>query len=361
MYTLRPLILRFSIITLLSMACVPSITMGQAMPSSLSDLAKKGVLSTKDEGSVKAFAEYHGQNLTSDDAGTRSRARQKLMADLQGLSGQRATPSFREYYAIELMPILRSAISDGTIPQAIAATQVAGVLGTDSAVTTLSRHLSQSQEPREAVRVWAAASLLPLVVEPNVTASRLTRAMSDLGRAATTEPSWPALRKQLETIAAAVNNTRTQEEGRDEIMRVARTEQARLMAIAIKRLGDGDLDMLMVITPHLQHVQQQFLDQDSADALNALAKSMVPVLTPMYGSILSQWDAIRADDQATLLGGRSLEKAEVLVVLMNNYLTDGNAAASPKYQQALARNQKDVVEAGQARWGSLGSSPPYTN
>jgi hypothetical protein len=235
------------------------------------------------------------------------------------------------------------------------------VLGTDSAVTTLSRHLSQSQESREAVRIWAAASLRPLVVEPNVTASRLTRAMSDLGRAATTEPSWPALRKQLETIAAAVNNGRTQEEGRDEIMRVARTEQARLMAIAVKRLGDGDLDMLMVITPHLQHVQQQFLDQDSADALNELAKSMVPVLTPMYGSILSQWDAIRADDQATLLGGRSLEKAEVLVVLMNNYLTDGNAAASPKYQQALARNQKDVVEAGQARWGSLGSSPPYTN
>jgi len=361
MHTLRPLILRLSTIALLSMACVPAATMGQTAPSSLSDLAKKGVLSTKDEGFIKAFAEYHGQDLTSDDAGARSKARQKLMADLQGLSGQRATPSFREYYATELMPTLRSVISDGTIPQAIAAAQIAGVLGTDSAVTTLSRHFSQSQEPREAIRLWAAASLRPLVVEPNVTASRLTRSLSDLGRAAVAEPTWPALRQQLETIAAAVNNARSQEEGRDEIMRVARTEQARVMAIAVKRLGDGDLDMLRVIGPHLQHVQQQFLDQDSSTALNELAKSMVPVLTPMYGSILSQWDAIRADEQSTALGGRSLEKAEVLVVLMNNYLTDGNAAASPKYQQALARNQKADVEAGQARWGSLGSSPPYTN
>jgi hypothetical protein len=189
----------------------------------------------------------------------------------------------------------------------------------------------------------------------------LTRALSDLGRAASTEPSWPALRQQLETIAAAVHNARSQEEGRDEIMRVARTEQARVLSIAIKRLGDGELNMLMVIGPHLQHVQQQFLDQDNAAALNELAKSMVPVLTPMYGSILSQWDAIRADDQATTLGGQSLEKAEVLVVLMNNYLTDGNAAASPKYQQALTQNQKANVEAGQARWGSLGSGPPYTN
>jgi hypothetical protein len=361
MHTLRPLVLQLSALGLLALASMTPAVLGQTAPASLGDLAKKGVLSSTDEDAVKAFAEYHGTNLTSDDSETASKARQKLMADLQGLSGKRATPSFREYYAIVLTPTLRSTLKEGTIPQGIAATQIAGVLGTDSAVTTLSRHLSLSQEPREAVRVWSAASLRRLIGEPNVTASRLTRAIGELGRAAANEPSWPALRQQLETLATGVNNGRSAEAGRDEVMQVARREQARALAFAIERFGGGDLDMLMVIEPHLLHVQQQFLDQDDPAALRGLAKSMVPVLTPLYGSVLTQWDALRADKQASVLGGRSLEKAEVLVVLMNNYLTDGNAAASPKYQQALAHNRKAEVEAGQSRWGSLGTRPPYTN
>ncbi|MDP7030420.1 MAG: hypothetical protein QF733_09395 [Phycisphaerales bacterium] len=340
------------ILGVVAMATAQTVT-----PGSMADLTRKHTLTAKDDAAIEAFVDRYAGDLSSDDDAARIAARQKLVADLKGLSGQRATPLFREAYAAALTPRLRTAMQDGSIPTGIAAAQVAGVLGTDSAVAVLTDHLTADREQRDAIRLWAAASLRPLINEPNVTSSKLLRAIAAVGRAGAGEPSWPALRQQLETLSTAVSNSRPLDAGQEDLAAQALKQQSGVLGAAIERFQGGDLDMLMAIEPGLLQIQQEFLDEDDSNALNQLALSMVPVLTGLYDAVLTQWPGLEGD--SARLAGRSLDRAEVLVVLMNNYVTQANDAASPDYQGAISAGNRDAVEAGKRRWGVLGTRAPY--
>jgi len=328
-------------------------------PTSLASVAKKNVLSPADEAAIAAFVELHAGQLEQGDAAARPKARLKLMADVYGLTGRRATPMFRELYAQELIPRLKIILAEGTAPRRISAAQVAGGLGTDSAVSLLSRHLTPSQESNDAVRVWTAASLRPLIAQANVTPTRLNRVIRNLGQAALTEPAWPVLRQQLETIAAASSNQRGDDGGQVSLMDLARAQQAAVVTRIVERLKNGDLDMLLVLEPHMRRVQEQFLDQDDADALKAQARGTVPALSGLYDAVLTNWDAIVANDQSARLAGRSLQKAEVMIVLMDNYLTDQSQSSAPQYENALTSLNRAPVEAGKAKWGDIGNGRVY--
>ncbi len=357
MHTHRPWIARCSAPFVLWAATAAA---GQTVtPGNMSDFTRKHSLSAKDEAAIDAFVDRYAGDLTNGDDAARIAARQKLMADLKGLSGERATPLFRETYAAALTPRLRDALSDGSIPTGIAAAQIAGVLGTDSAVAVLSGHLTNDQEQRDAVRLWAAASLRPLINEPNVTSSKLLRAVTEVGQAGVAEPSWPALRQQLETLSAAVTNNRPADAGQADLSTRALEQQSGVLAAAIERFQNGDIEMLMAIEPGLLQIQQEFLDEDDSKALNQLALSMVPVLSRLYDAVLAQWSSL--DGDAAVLAGRSLDRAEVMVVLMNNYVTKANDAASPDYQGAISAGNRDAIEAGKKRWGGLAAKAPYSS
>ncbi len=357
MHTNRSWIARCSALCVIGAATAAA---GQSVtPGNMSDLTRKHTLNPADEAAIEAFVDRYAGDLADGTDAARITARQKLVADLKGLSGQRATPLFREAYADALTPRIRAILAEGSIPAGIAAAQVAGVLGTDSAVDTLVAHLQPAQEQRDAIRLWAAASLRPLINEPNVTSSKLLRAIDSLGQAGVAEPSWPALRQQLETLSTAVTNTRPVDGGQSDIRFRALEGQSAVLAAAIDRFQGGDVEMLMAIEPGLLQVQQEFLDEDDSAALNQLARSMVPVLTTLYDAVLTQWSNL--EDDTALLAGRSLERAEVMVVLMNNYVTKTNDVAAPDYQAAITAGRRDAVEAGKQRWGSLGSKPPYSN
>lgn len=330
-----------------------------AAPSSLASIAKKDVLSPADEAAVAAFVELYASQLENGDATDRPKARLKLLADVHGLTGRRATPLFREVYAQLLIPRLKTIMVDAPTPHRIAAAQVAGGLGTDSAVSLLSRHLSPDQESDDAVRVWTAAGIRPLIAQANVTPTRLNRVIRTLGQAALTEPAWPVLRQQLETLAAATANRRGDEGGQAALMALAREQQAAVLSRLVERLENGELEMLLVIEPHMRHIQEQFLDQDDAAALREQARWTVPALSGLYDAILTNWDAIVANERSARLAGRSLQKAEVMIVLMDNYLTDQSQSTAPRYEIAVTGNNRAPIEAGKVKWGAIGDGREY--
>jgi len=334
----------------------PASASAQPAPKGLSKYLKKVTLTPDEEASIAAFVDKYAADLASDDSSLHPAARQKLMMDLRGVAGSRATPTFRGAYADLVLPKLKDILTSGNVPQSIAGCQIAGELGTDSAVTLLSKHMDTSQEPRTGTRLWAAASLRPLINQPNVSPTRLVRVLRDIGRAAATESDWTVLRQQLETLAAAVSNTRTAESGRKEVMDTGQATQAEVLYAMIQRLQAGDLDMLNAIEPHMQHVQQQFLDQRDPDALHAFAKTTGPVLGGLYEAILANWESLSGNEQAAALAGRTLDQGEVMIVLMDNETGGGSASATPAYGQAISRGDRTPLEAGRNRWGRTNGS-----
>ncbi|MDP6987726.1 MAG: hypothetical protein QGG74_06750 [Phycisphaerales bacterium] len=328
-------------------------------PGNLSSLSKKDLLSSTDEEAVAAFVDLHASRLRDGDATERPKARAKLLADVYGISGRRATPLFRELYAAQLIPKLKAIMTTSDTPQRIAAAQVAGGLGTDSAVNFLIRHVEPAQQPTDAVRLWTAASMRPLIAHANVTPSRLNQSIETLGRAAMAEPGWPVLRQQLETIAAAMSNQRGEDGGQADLMGIALAQQSAVLLKVVERLKGGDLDMVLVLEPHMQHIQQQFLDQGDPDTLRALSLKTVPALSGLYDAILTNWDAIRKDQRIAQIAGRTLEKTEVMIVLMDNFLTDQSNATAPEYEGALLGNNRAAIEAGKAKWGGIAEGRIY--
>lgn len=328
-------------------------------PTSLASIAKKDDITLADKDSMVAFIDLHVSRLESGDAAERPKARQALLASVYGISSRRATPLFRELYAEQLIPKLKTIMAESDTPQRIAAAQIAGGLGTDSAVSLLMRHITPHEQPDDAVRVWTAASLRPLIVQINVTPSRLNRSIGTLGQAALVEPDWPVLRQQLETLAAATSNQRGEEGGQANLMTLAREQQTAVLTRLIERLKDGELDMLLVIEPHIRRIQQQFLDQNDVDTLRAQARKTVPAVSGLYEAILANWDAIQEDQRRARIAGRALQKAEIMIVLMDNYLTKQSNSTAPKYEDAIVSNNRAPIEAGKTKWATLGDGPAY--
>ncbi|MCP4758006.1 MAG: hypothetical protein GY876_00905 [Planctomycetes bacterium] len=323
----------------------------QPAPKSLAKFVKKTTMTPADKTSIGTFVDRYTADLAGDDASLHSTARQKLIMDLHGVAGNRATPFFRETYAEILLPKLKDILAKKSPPQSIASCQVAGELGTDSAVTFLSRHLTPEQEPHVGTRIWSAASLRPLINQSNVTPTRIVRVLRDLGRAASAETDWSVLRQQLVTLAAAIENTRSEEAGSAEVLDSGQATQAEVLYTVIQRLQNGDLDMLRVLEPQMQHVQQQFLDQRDPDTLLSFAKTTGPVLGRLYDAILANWEALAENEGAATLAGRMLNQGEVMIVLMNNEIAGGSATATPAYGQAISRGDRAPLEAGRERWG----------
>jgi hypothetical protein len=326
----------------------------QPAPKSLSKYVKKVTLTPDETSAMSAFVDRYASDLADADPRLHAAARQKLMMDLHGMAGNRATPAFRGTYADLVLPKLAGIVADGTVPQSIASCQVAGGLGTDSAVTFLSKHLAAEREPRTGVRMWAVASLRPLIAQPNVTPTRIARVLRDVGHAAATETDWTVLRQQLKTLAAAVENARSADNGRAEILDTGQTTQAEVLHSVIQRLRNGDLDMLNVLEPHMQHVQQQFLDQRNPAMVRSFAETTGPVLRGLYEAILANWEALSVNEQAAALAGRTLDQGEVMIVLMDNETSGGSATAAPAYGQAISKGDRTLVEAGRDRWGPTG-------
>jgi len=328
-------------------------------PKNLLQLSKRSSFTPEQEADLVAFIDLHTTALGGGDDAARPAARQKLMTDLMGRSGDRATPVFRMTYSDLLLPRLKPMIEDGPTPAGIAAMQITSMLGTDAAVTLLTRHMTPEDEKREALRMWAAAGLRPLTSQPNVSSSRLTRAISDLGHATAEEQSWPVMRQQLASLGAAVRNTRTDDDGGPEVMSAGIDAQSQALTAVITRLGNGDVAMLEVIDPHLQNITGQFLDQTDPDILRTLARATAPPLSGLFDAVLAQWDAIATDERLAQLAGRSLNKTEVLIGLFDDSLTGNSNNLQPKHHEAIERGDRTPVETAKDRWGEIGSLKRY--
>ena len=354
--------LRISNRLVVAVACLLATGASAALavpPKNLLTLSKLSSFTPEQEAQLIAFIDLHASALGGDDESSRPAARQKLMIDLTGRTGERATPIFRMTYSDLLLPKLKDMISDGSTTAGIAATQVTSALGTDAAVTVLTRHLSPAQEPREAIRIWAAAGMRPLIAEQNVSSSRLTRAVSDLGRAAQSEASWPVLRQQLASIGSATRNKRTKDSGQLEIMNAGAKNQSTALVAVIARLQGGDLAMLEVIEPHMREIQAQFLDQADPAVLRVLARTTAPALATLFEAVLAQWDAILADQRSAELAGRSLNRAEVMIGQFDDTLTGDTRTLSPSHHTSLTNGDNTELQASQRRWGNIGSLPRY--
>ena len=339
--------------------CLATPAMAQSAPGNLSRLAEQHTFSENDRAAVGAFVDRELGKMASDDAAARTQGRQKLIADLQGLGASRVTPEFRTVYAEILLPRLKVLIDGPETSQAINAQQVASRLGTDSAVTLLDAHVDIQDESRAAVRLWAAEGMGTMVDNPSVNAVRITRALRRLAGAARNETSWAVLNQQLRTLGAAVASSRKEQPEREEIQRTGRTLQADVLANAIDRMGNGQVDFILAIEPTTRRLLQQFLATELFETQRDLIIKTAPALSGLYGATLDSWDGLQADKRLGQVAGRSLNSGEVVIVLMDNALMGQSTEAHPDYEKAISSGRRDVVEKGRDSWSNLADRPAY--
>ena len=330
-----------------------------AAPSSLSRLSTQHEFSSDDTTSIQQYVDLHGQTLTEDDPSAFSAARAKLIGPLQGPTAARVSPAFRETYSQILLPTLRSNMEAGQGPTNIASMQIAGYLGTDAAVAFLSENIDAQGGAELSTRMWATAALRDLIANPNVSSATLESALQTLAAAAATEPSWAVQRQAFVTLGSAIQNTRKVEEGRDLLSNSAQSLQARLLRDVIARIKAGEPTLILAIEPATGGVRDQYLDRTMFDRQKGLAILTVPALATLHGSVLEQWDNLRAEPRLARSAELALHKAEVLMALMDSRLTNEQVMETTAYEGVVTNNQRSNLESAQQVWSDIIAKPRY--
>ena len=176
-------------ISILAMSLILLSAPVMAAPTSLSRLSTQHEFSPKDQADLQAYVDLHVSRLDSENPADLTGGRMKLIGTLRGPTASRVSPAFRQAYADILIPKLQELLDTGGIPSGIAAMQITGYLGTNSATDFILTHLNTADEPREAIRLWSAASLRDLVANPNVSSATIEHAMQTLCQIKGQQPS----------------------------------------------------------------------------------------------------------------------------------------------------------------------------
>ena len=346
-------------ISILAMSLILLAAPVMAAPTSLSRLSTQHEFSPKDQADLQAYVDLHVSRLDSENPADLTGGRMKLIGTLRGPTASRVSPAFRQAYADILIPKLQELLDTGGVPSGIAAMQITGYLGTNSATDFILTHLNTADEPREAIRLWSAASLRDLVANPNVSSATIEHAMQTLATAMETEQSWAVQRQAFVTVGKAIQNRRKVEDGRNLLSNSARSLQGQMLANTIRRIGQGETTLVLAIEPATGVIRDQYLDRLMFDRQKDLAIVTVPALAGMHGSVLNQWDALRDDPRLARSAELALHKGEVLMALMDSRLTGSDVPETIAYEGTITNDQRETVEAGRQNWSTIATKSRY--
>lgn len=312
-------------------------------PPNLGRYVGKPSLSTADLKVIEAFVNREAPRLRSKSQAEAVQARANLIHDIT--SSRRVSPVFREQYTSILEPHLRSTMEGEDTPAAILAAQVTATLGTDGAVKLLTDRIDIDDEPRNAVRLWAAGGLAPLAGAPTVSERRLMRALRTIATRMGDEPNWAVRRRAFMALAAAVSNER----GTDASQRSIRKRTLDLLATAMdatfEDIANGDVDHILALPVATGALQNTLLIANSPTEREELAKAVIPSLAEGHEAILQSWDKIRAKDRTMAAAARYLDESELLLSIMTDTPQSG-----PQLSVALRGDDRAAVQAASDRW-----------
>ena len=316
---------------------------GPIAPPNLGRYVAKPSLSAADLKVIEAFVNREAPRLRSKTQAEAVQARTTLIDDIT--SSHRVSPVFREQYTNLLAPHLRSTLEGDDTPAAILAAQVTATLGTDGAVKLLTDRIEIADEPRNAVRLWAAGGLAPLAAAPTVSERRLMRALRTVALGMGDEPNWAVRRRTFMALAAAVSNERGKDAAQGSIRRAAMELMAKAMDASFEDIGKGQVDHILALPVATGALQNTLLIANSPTEREEQAKAMVPSLAAGHASILQSWDQIRANPRTMDAAARYLDESELLLYILTDTQQTG-----PQLSEALRGGDRATMQAAADRW-----------
>jgi len=277
---------------------------------------------------LTAYVEGYIKNLQSKDAELASRARGNLT---QPLTRPGSTALFRDEYSRVLLPLLTNVVEQQDNHfAAINAMQIAAQLRTGEALRLAMRHVAESDEPRAAVRVWAAIAFnetaTPLS-QNRVMAQQVDSATRDLARAAKSETDWLVLLRELQ----ALGNLDTP---------VARKEERDVLSAVTDRMAnqDGPSDLVHAVFPAVVGLRDRMLAQNvSTAALTAQGKDLAPILAKLFEVAEEHWDKAQEDQDAKSTYGSLVSITEATIKRIDTFV-------APPQQRAPQTTLKESWE-----------------
>ncbi len=319
---------------------------GPIAPPNLNRYVSASSLSQADLASIKAYVDREAPRLASDVPADAVQARTKLVGELQSRT-RRVSPLFREQYTALLEPHLRALMAGDNLSAAVMAAQVAGTLGTDGAVKMLTDRIDPKDEPRMAVRVWAAGGVGALTAMPTVSERRTTRALRSLAIACCEEPDWAVRRRMILSMANAMANQRGQDASQHAVRDAAIEQLAQAMADTLQDIASGQAQFVQTLPIATTELQSTLLTAGDDDTRTAIAEVVVPVLARGHDAILQSWDSIRQDPRSLAAAARFLDESELLLTILTQ-----SDPTDAQLSKAVLDGNRRPVETAARRWAA---------
>ena len=328
-----------------------------AQTRSINHLAGLGTFDEDQRREIAAYAQRWVEHLAEGDWDKVRSAREKLLEPFTSL---RISLPFRSEYTRALMPTLDEMLDGDDVHRAINALQVAAFLGTDPALSRIGQHAAIEDEPRAAVRLWAAIGFRVVVEQGVVRSRRITSETRRLGRAARRETDWMVLTRQLGALSAVAETWRDNDQVRD----VTRELQLDVIDGMIQRMlseEDRHVELVRALRPGLQSLRNQYLDPSQPmDIQDRLGAQLAPHLGRVYDVALHHFAAAAADEEMANLFGRVLHMSEEALKIIDVQLRDRpRSPIETPSRDAWNRGDLAVIEHNRDTWRAILAAAPY--
>lgn len=346
-------------------------------PENLDRLSSLTTLNPSQISKIDAFVDYWSKRLNSNSSAEVKEARNVLIRPLVLIGGRPASLAFRSTVSKAILPALNETISNGETYQAINAIQVVSALGTPKAIDTLEDHLEPDLEKRSEIRLWAAIGLgRAFGFKEGLRSDTLKGSLRSLTRGAEVETDPLVLRREMESLDAAVRNPRPDNLGGKELREFAVDMEIDVLKKTIERIESGDVPptMLYALQPSLVLIRNQYIDPQLQQSSRSgsggrneklasyIGRKSAPEIARIYTIVISKNDDIRQDPQLILTTGLLLESSEATLKLVDKNLRSNESMPSATSVRELwdSGRIKDL-EATRDQWKTVMAGSPYNN
>ncbi len=361
------LIRRFRVMIVLVFTCLlgghVAAFQNTPVPDKIDRLKNVLPLSDAQKTMIRTYSEHWVKQLKEGDPSEVQQARNKLTQPFRSITGREASRMFRDIYSDSTLSTLKDIIEGGNAYRAINAMQVAAAIGTSASLSVLDNHIEPELEDNPQVRLWAAIGISRCLEIPSISSDKLKTSLRALVRAAEVEDNPLVLRREMETLDAAVRNER---EDRQVIRDFALEGEIDILKTTIDRLesGKAPADLILAIQPSLLLIRNQYIDPriQREKLADEIARRTAPQLGRLYDVILVNESTIRQSPELTKVTGQILDTSETTLKLMDSNLRNGQSAPNVTSGRDLwdKGNLSGLAES-RDKWQVVLATRPYKN
>jgi hypothetical protein len=294
-------------------------------------------LRPEQKATLEQYIDAYLNALMGEDVESASRARGQLV-DLMRRPG--VTAAFRDEYSRMLIPKLTPVVQQQDNHfAAINAMQIAAQVKTLESMRLGVNHVSERNEPREAVRVWAAIAVrlaaTQLAGNP-VFARMVDTATRDVARAAKEETDWRVLLRQLQMLGSLQTP-------------VAGSEELDVLSTIADRMAreNGPSELIHAVFPAVMSLRDRVLDNRLAPAAAAnMGKALAPVLGEVLEVARAHFDSAQQSEASRGTYGNLVTVTEVTIQRIDSLVAPPTQRA-PQTQLRESWEKKDKARFNQ--------------